>query len=310
VTRITTALSAWFGRHAQSALGTLGGLWRQPLGSLLTVAVIGIALALPAMLYVAANNSRSLAGNWQSARDFSVYLVPGQPLEAAEAVAAELRARDIVAEVDLITADEALAQLGARAGFGPAIEGMQGNPLPHTLLVRPLEIATPDDLTLIAGQLTENPVIDQVQVDTIWISRLDALLEYIRRAVLAGSVLLACAIVVVIGNTIRLDIQNRRVEIETQKLLGADNAFVRRPFLYTGFWYGLLGGVFALLLAGALSLATRGAAERIALLYDADFNLLSFDPAVALAMLGAGAVSGWLGAWWAVARHIAGIQPS
>ncbi len=310
VNRLAGIASIWAGRHAQSAVSTLGRIAHQPLGSLLTISVIGVALALPAMLYVASVNGRTLAGNWQSVRDFSVYLSPGTPVSKAETLADELRGRDIIASVEVITASAALEELGRTTGFDGALDDITDNPLPHTLLVRPLDVATPDDLALVARQVAADEDVDQVQVDTQWIARLDAILEYARRAVLAGSVMLALAIVVVIGNTIRLDIQNRRDEIEVQKLLGASDAFVRRPFLYTGLWFGVLGGLFALLLALSLGLATGGAAGEIANLYETDFNLLRFDAGVGIGMVAAGSLSGWLGAWWAVARHLGAIQPS
>ncbi|RMF94686.1 MAG: ABC transporter permease [Gammaproteobacteria bacterium] len=299
----------WLARHVQSALASLGRLWRQPLGTLLTVLVIGIALALPATLGVLVRNGEAVAGRWTSVRDFSVYLQPGLPVEQAGELAASLERRPLIAAVRLITADDALAELRTAGGFAGVIDALERNPLPHTLVVRPAADADDAAIAALADELRALPAVELVQLDSDWVARLDAMLAFARRAIWIAAALLVTAVIVIVGNTIRLDIQNQRAEIEVAKLLGATDAFVRRPFLYTGLWYGLAGGGVALLLLLAEQALLAGPAARLAALYGGSFEPLGLSRGGVAAVLGAALAAGLAGAWLAVARHLAAIQP-
>lgn len=296
-------------RHLQNAVGALGQLSRQPVATILTIAVIGIALALPASLQVMVQSAQRLAGSWQDIRDFSVYLAPGTSLDAARELAKSLEARPPVAGTRLITADDALAGFREDPAFGDALKVLKDNPLPHTIVVRPTAEATPAQLADLKAEISARPGVDLVQLDTQWLSRLAAILDVVRRAVWIAAVLLIGAVVVIVGNTIRLDIQNRRQEIEVSKLLGATDAFVRRPFLYVGFWYGALGGVVALALLTAGLVLLRGPLDRLLRLYGAEFGGFWLTPDTALMVLGGGLLAGWAGAWVAVGRHLSAIEP-
>lgn len=299
----------FFTRHLQNALAALGRLARQPVATAMTTAVIGIALALPAGLQVLVQNGQALAGNWSDIRDFSIYLKPGTALEAARALAASLVDEPSIAEVRVIPADEALAGLRDDPAFGDALRILKANPLPHTLVVSPKAEAPPDDLGRLQETLEARPEVDLVQLDTQWLARLAALLDLVRRGVWIAAALLASAVVVIVGNTIRLDIQNRRQEIEVSKLLGATDAFVRRPFLYIGFWYGVLGGLLALLVLGAGLVLLDGPLSRLLALYGAGFDGLGLPARTAAAVLGGGLLAGMVGAWVAVGRHLRAIEP-
>jgi cell division transport system permease protein len=228
---------------------------------------------------------------------------------AAEALATEMEAIDWIESARVESADTALAELRESSGLGAVIDALETNPLPHTVVVRPFEAAGPELLSDLAAKLEQRPAVDIVKVDTQWVQRLNAILDFMRRAMIIATVMLALAVIIIIGNTIRLDIQNRSDEIEILKLLGASNGFVRRPFLYVGLWYGLLGGVFALLilLVGGWILAEP--LERLIGLYESDLQLLGADRTTALALLGGGVLAGWGGAWTAVSRHLSAIQP-
>ncbi len=299
----------WLARHAQSCLASLGRLWRQPVGTLLTVLVIGIALALPAALGVLVRNAEALAGRWESVRDFSVYLQPGLAAERAGELAAALESRPGVATVQLITADDALAELRAASGFADLVDALERNPLPHTLIVRPAPAAASAAIAALAAELQTLPEVELVQLDSDWVARLNAILSFVRRAIWVAATLLITAVIVIVGNTIRLDIQNQRADIEVAKLLGATDAFVRRPFLYTGLWYGLAGGTVALLLLLATLVLLGGPAEQLAALYGDRFEPLGLSRDGALALLAAAVAAGLAGAWLAVARHLVDIQP-
>jgi cell division transport system permease protein len=302
-------VNALLTRHLQNALGALGQLTRQPIATALTVAVIGIALALPASLQVLVQNAQRFAGTWQDIRDFSVYLKPGTSLEQAGELARTLEGRPGIAGAKLIPADEALAEFRGDPAFGEVLTVLKSNPLPHTVVVRPAMETTPAQLEDIRTEIGGRDEVDLVQLDTQWLTRLAAILDVVRRGVWLAASLLVGAVIVIVGNTIRLDIQNRRQEIEVSKLLGATDAFVRRPFLYLGFWYGTLGGLVALLVLFAGLLLLAGPLGRLAALYGASFSGFGLSGSTVLLVVGGGLAAGWAGAWVAVARHLSAIEP-
>jgi cell division transport system permease protein len=250
-------LRHYFGLHRQNALEALQEIFQKPVSSLLTIAVIGIALALPAALNLLVQNGRAVADSFEGIRDFSVYMKPGVDVIEAQKLADNLKLRAFVESVNVISAAEALREFQKSSGFKEALTALDQNPLPHTLVVRPTESADADKLSTLAQELQAKPNIDQVRIDTDWVMRLNAILDLLKRSVSIAAILLIAAVIIIVGNTIRLDIQSRRDEIEILKLLGASDGFVRRPFLYVGIAYGLIGGLFGivLLIVSALILA-------------------------------------------------------
>lgn len=305
----TGRLSGWFQRHARTAAAALGRLARQPFASLMTVMVIAVTLALPAAMHLVIKNAQSISASWDNALDFSVYLRQDVTLEQASRLADLVGQRADVESVTLVTADDALAEFRESSGFGEALDQLAANPLPHTLVVRPSNTNTEVTMGLLNEELGNLPEADFVQVDTEWVRRFHAILGILERAVLMGASLLGAAILVIIGNTIRLDIQNRREEIEVTKLIGASNAFVRRPFLYSGFWYGLFGGLLALaLVAGGLH-AIEEPVSRLSGLYERRLVVLALDLRESALILGAGVFLGLAGSWIAATRHMRRIEP-
>ncbi len=302
-------LASWAIRHLSTAVGALGRLSRKPFASLMTILVIAVTLALPAALYLLIKNAQSISASWDSALDFSLFLDADVTLEEAG------RLRDIIAQradvesVTLIPADDAMAMFREQSGFGDALDHLSVNPLPHTLVVRPSAANTEVSMGLLNEELSNLPETDFVQVDTAWVQRFHAILDILERAIAFGAGLLAAAIIVVIGNTIRLDIENRREEIEVTKLIGASNAFVRRPFLYSGFWYGLGGGLTALALVSLGLALLEAPVARLAGLYNSAFATISLTAAERLIIVGAGAALGLAGSWLAAARHMRRIEP-
>jgi cell division transport system permease protein len=304
-------MTAWLLRHAQTAIGSLGRLSQQKLATLLTVLVIGIALALPACLHLLITNAQNATGSWNRAVDLTVFLKRPTSVEEATRTAARIQQRRDVGNVQLITAEEALKEFRRDSGFGAAIDALNDNPLPHTLVVTPAaEFATAAHLDSLAADLREMPSVDIVQLDTAWVNRLNAILDTVRRGVMVAATLLAFGVMVIVGNTIRLDIQNRRAEIEVTKLVGGSDAFVRRPFLYNGIWYGLGGGLTAWLITLAVTGILREPIGRLAGLYGSAFELGSLDPRATLSLLGAGIFLGWLGSYLAASRHLRAIEPT
>jgi cell division transport system permease protein len=314
-------VGAYFSRHAQVLVGSLGRLARQPLAAFMTMAVIGIALALPLLLDVFLQNARVAAGSLNAAFDLSVYLdkkasadrAAGGPADAgrAQSLAKQLRLRGDVAAVRVITADEALASFRSGSGFGRALDVLQENPLPDTLVVTPtLDAGTPQGTEALRAAISAMPDVQVVQLDTDWIKRLQAILDVVRQAVILTGALLGLGVVLVVSNTIRLDILNRRAEIEVMKLVGASNGFTRRPFLYGGFWYGLGGGLLALLLVAFGTALLAAPVAQLALLYSSTFRFEGLSGVAMLEVLAGAAGLAWAGSWLAVSRHIRAIEPA
>lgn len=301
--------STWILLHISTCIGALGRLVRQPFASLMTVLVIAVTLALPASMHLVIKNVQSISKNWENALDFSVYLKSNVALNDATRLAGLIEQRADVAHVTLISAQEALEEFKSASGFGAALDHLKNNPLPHTLVVRPSGANTEQSMILLHEELGNLPETDLVQFDTDWVQRFHAILDILRRAIVIGAGLLGVAIVVIIGNTIRLDIQNRREEIEVTKLIGASNAFVRRPFLYSGLWYGLGGGLLALVLVGYGLYALERPVRRLAGLYNSAFTALDLDLPESLTIIGIGVLLGLAGSWLAAARHMRRIEP-
>lgn len=304
-------MSAWLVRHAQTLVGALGRLSQQKLATLLTTLVIGIALALPACLHLLIANIQSASGNWDRAIDMSVYLKIPTALEEAQRIAERLRARRDVASVSVISADDALKEFRRDSGFGPAIDALTDNPLPHSLVVHPKgDYATAAHLEELAADIRALPSVELVQLDTAWVNRLQAILETVRRAVFLTAAFLALGVMAIVGNTIRLDIQNRRQEIEVTKLVGGSDAFVRRPFLYSGFWYGIGGALIAWLITAIVVGTLRDPVGRLAGLYGSGFEISGLGLEPTLILFASGTVLGWLGSFVAASRHLRQIEPS
>lgn len=303
-------LRSWVRLHLQTLVGSLGRLAAQPIASAMTMAVIGIALALPASLHLLVTNLQGLSGHWDDSIELSLYLEQGQSATRAAALAAELEAWPEVDAVQLITADEALARFREGSGLGDAVDALETNPLPHLIAVRPAAgDKDAEAVDALAERLRGLPEADIVQADTDWVRRLFAILEIARRLATLAAVLLAVGVLVIVGNTIRLDIQNRRDEIEVTKLIGGTDGFIRRPLLYGGLWYGLGGGLVALAVVqlGLLSLA--GPVERLSGLYGAGIRPAGLGGAGSLALVLLGAGLGWLGSWISATRHLRRIEP-
>ncbi len=289
--RLLARLRSWVDHHVFSLFASLGRMARKPWATGLTVGVMAIALALPLGLWAVLSNLSQFTGDVQASRQVSVYLQPGQGLDRAQALASQLRARGDVAAVDVRSADEGLEELRRHGGLAEAADALGENPLPHLLRVTPRG----DDAAL-ATALEGLPGVDGVQHDAAWRQRLARWLTLGERIAWVLAAMLGLGALLVVGNTVRLDIQSRRDEIDVLQLLGATDGFIRRPFLYLGACYGLLAGLLALGLLTAADIALREPVLELAQSYGSRFRLQGFDPMrAAVAVLGAGVI-GWLGA--------------
>jgi cell division transport system permease protein len=298
-------------RHLQTFVASLGRLARAPYGTALTIGVIGIALALPACLGLVVVNARSLAGGWRDALDLTLYLKPALPDHDAQQLRERIAARADVSGARLVSAAEGLAEFRHWSGLGAALDALKDNPLPAAIVVQPRlgEPRDPGAIERLADALHAQPGVDQVQLDTAWVRRFTAILDGLERAATLLAAALAVAVLLVVGNTIRLDIDTRRTEIEVTKLVGGSDGFVRRPFLYSGVWYGLGGGLVAVALLESLVLGLAGPVAHIAGAYGSTFTLSGPGAQAALALVGGGALLGWLGAFVSATRHLRAIEP-
>tara|TARA_R110001599_G_scaffold353459_1_gene592659 strand:+ start:370948 stop:371802 length:855 start_codon:yes stop_codon:yes gene_type:complete len=280
-----------------------------PLSSVMTWLVIGIALALPTGLDIALENVSQLGASWDSPAQISLFLQDGISDDRAGELQAELAARGDVAEARFVSRSEALDEFRTLSGFADVLDSLENNPLPHLILVSPTDSGQQSAAIALRGQLQEHPDVAQAVLDMEWLQKLNGLMELGRRLVLAVGGLLVLGVLLILGNTIRLAIESRREEIVIVKLVGGSNAFVRRPFLYTGLWYGVGGGLFAALLVAVSLWFLAWPVSELAQFYQSEFRLAGLSIMGGLNLIILGGLLGLAGAWLAVTRHLVDIQP-
>jgi cell division transport system permease protein len=303
-----TLLLAWLESHRASLMDSLRRLGRQPIGSFFTCLVMAIALSLPMGLSLLLSNVERLGGSWQRAAQISLFMKIDASESQGQKLRDEIAAMPDVAEAEWISREQALAELQQQSGLGEALKELPENPLPGVVLVTPREVDKAG-LEALRQRLAEMPGIEQAQLDLVWVERLSAILKLGERFVFGLAVLLILALLLVIGNTIRLHIENRRTEIEVIKLVGGTDGYVRRPFLYMGAIYGTGAGLLAwLVLAYGLNWL-NDAVVRLAGLYGSDFALAGVPLGDGLSLLVGAVLLGYIGAWLAVARHLSELAP-
>ncbi|WP_341961343.1 permease-like cell division protein FtsX [Pseudomonas sp. RC10] len=300
--------NAWIEAHRSSMADSLRRLGKQPIGSFFTCLVMAVALSLPMGLSLLLSNVERLGGSWQRAAQISLYLQLNASPSEGEGLVAQIKEMPGVAEAEYISRDQALNEFQQQSGLGEALKELPENPLPGVVLVTPQEVDKPA-LEALRTRLAELPKVQQAQLDLVWVERLAAILKLGDRFVFGLTVLLVVALLLVIGNTIRLHIENRRTEIEVIKLVGGTDAYVRRPFLYMGALYGFGAGILSWgVLAFGLDWLNE-AVVRLAGLYGSNFALAGVPVADGLSLLLGAVLLGYIGAWIAVARHLRELAP-
>ncbi|WP_258239756.1 permease-like cell division protein FtsX [Pseudidiomarina homiensis] len=296
--------------HAQQCIGSLGELARYPFASLMTMAVLGLSLTLPATLYVIVKNTDSVGANFQQASEITVFLRQDLNPQQVSTFAKRIELNEAVAQTRLIDKATALAEFRERSGFGEALETLDTNPLPDVLLVTPQEEhRSPAAAEALLQELKQQREVDEARLDVGWLQRFQAIVQLVRDGFLGLALLLCIAVVLIVGNTIRLNISSKRDEIMVMKLVGATDAYIQRPFLYTGLWYGIVGGVITWLATAALLWWLSGAVRDIADLYDSQFRLTGLNLAE-MGVIWALAIGlGLLGSHIAVRKHVRAIEP-
>lgn len=300
----------WLLEHARTLVATLGRLSREPVSTFLTAAVIGITLALPAGLHVLVQNVNAISYSWEGTLQASLFLEDEVTPERGRTLARELGQRQDVSKASYISREQSMIEFRELSGFGEALDLLQDiNPLPAVVVVTPKRDLPQPRMQALMDALAALPEVEVAKLDQKWLDRLFAILAIVERAVLIIAAMLALAVMVTVGNTIRLEIENRREEIIVMKLIGAPDSFIRRPFLYTGLWYGLAGGAVAWLLVAGAIYALAGPARRLAGLYESSYALVGLTPEATALVLTAGVTLGVLGSAWTVSRHLDRYEP-
>ncbi|MGC9400839.1 permease-like cell division protein FtsX [Vibrio genomosp. F10] len=298
----------FFQSHLNQAKRSFAELWVRPLGNLLTLAVISMALAMPSCLYLLGKNIAAVADTAVSPSQISAYLAEQTPEARIMVLKDEIESRDNVAKVDYISSQQGLDDLSQYAGFEQAISLLDDYSLPSVLIITPSE----DDNDLIkalVGSLKAQQEITDIRLDEDWLVRLDAIQALISVIVIALSLLMLSSVFLIVGNTLRFNVLANKDEIQTMKLIGATNSFILRPYVYSGMWFGLLGALCAWILTALITILLNGTVEDLAMLYDSHFRLigLSWDESLLLIILGL--ILGCAAAKVSAQRHLKEIEP-
>jgi len=296
--------------HKLEAKRGIQDIFDNPFSNFMTVLVIAIALALPTGLQIMLDNGKQLSQSWDGASRISLFLKLETSKKQTFDLANKIRQNLAIKNVEIILPDQALKDFSQQSGFADAIGELDQNPLPPTLLVQPVEAySTPFESGQLLAIYQKMPQVEKAQLDLDWVRKLYALIQLAEKAAAALGLALGLAVLLIIGNTIRLSVQNRRDEIEIVKLIGATNAFIRRPFLYTGFWYGLFAGISCWIIVEISLLWLQQPINNLAGLYQSEFNLSGLSWSQSIQLIGISCGLGLLGSWLSVGRHIRAIEP-
>jgi cell division transport system permease protein len=301
-------LSNYLIRHVQAALNSVGQLSRAPFNTVMTCVVIGIAMALPLALFVLLKNVDVISHNFQQSNQLTLYLKPEISTAQVNDLLLILKKNPSINQVTAISPEQGLKELQLQAGIANPLSDLTGNPLPWAIVVLPdTSLKSPAQLTALGNNLKQNAEVDTVQLDVLWAQRLFALVALGHRFVYALSIFLCLGVLLIVNNCIRSATQNNKKEIDVIKLIGGTHAFIRRPFLYTGMIYGLLGGIIAWQSVDILLLWMKTPSSQLAELYHSQFQLAQINLRETLSLLGASLVLGFTGALIAVTRHLRSV---
>ena len=306
-------LIPWSRNHYKVAVASWFRLMQEPLQTALTLGVIAIALALPTLLMQLAAMGGSAIEDMDASSDINLYFSLDASDTAIENYITQWQGDSRIDSLELITSDQGLIEFEQFSGLGDILSNFGENPLPAVLRVLPEQrlYGQSAELRLLIQALESDSIVDTAVLDFGWLDRLQAIVDFFDGLSITVGLLLAVGILLILGNTIRLTIENRRDEIIVIKLVGGTDRFVQRPLLYAGFWYGLLGGLGAIILVGVIGAILAVPLQRILTSYQAvvhDLPGLSFGLFIKLLFLGA--FLGCLGAWISVMQHLRKVEPS
>nr|WP_276537872.1 permease-like cell division protein FtsX [Pseudoalteromonas agarivorans] len=289
---------------------SLGEMWRTPLASLMTIAVLGLSLTLPATLYLVVKNVQQVSSGFEEASEISLFVKESMSEQETQTLVKRLALYAEVESVEFISKQQALTEFKDVSGFGQALEYLESNPLPDVVLVTPTKRhRQPNAAKALLTKLENEREVDFGKLDIAWLERLNALLDLLKESVITIALLLLTSVTLIIGNTIRLSIMDKKEEIQVMKLVGATNTFIHAPFLWTGIWYGVIGGLFAFICIALMMWWLTSAVSSVAGVYQTSFSLigLTLNEFGALVLLATSL--GFIGSYLSVNRYIKEIEP-
>ncbi len=300
----------FFINHVRQALASLGEISGNWLASAMTIAVLGLSLTLPSTFYILVKNTEHMTQQWQQASEITLYLKEGATQGDIQQLIKRVQLWHEVQDISYTSADDALIAFKASSGLGDVLDYLDDNPLPDAVMVTPqTKHMTPTAAQLLLNKLVQEREVEYGQLDIEWLKRLQGLLAVAKDLTLAIAIVLFLAVVLIVGNTIRLDILNKRSEILIMKLVGATDGFIQRPFLYTGFWFGVLGGLCAWVCVGVLLWSTQHSLDNLGQHYQQTLYISGIQLSELLVILGTSVLLGLAGSYVAVTRHIKEIEP-
>ncbi len=303
-------LHAYLFSHLHAFFSSLGRLVASPVSSIMTVIVLAVAIALAASFYMVVANAKQLTGSIEASNQLSVFLKASVNEQQGREFFRELQQHSNIQSLSYISKQQALQEFKAQSGFGAVLEILSDNPLPIVIQALPKDSLKDNfEIKALATEIGNHPQVDVVQLDMDWLRRLQAIMQMLGRGVMLINALLAIAVIFITGNTIRLELQNRKDEVLIAKLVGATHAFVQRPFIYTGFWIGLAAGLCAWLILLVLLWTMQGPVEQLSLLYYSQFDLLFPNLLETLTIIFSSSLLGVLGAWSVLLHQLNLIKP-
>ncbi|EMK3395687.1 cell division protein FtsX [Vibrio parahaemolyticus] len=298
----------FFSVHAKQAKSSFSALWQRPLGNILTLAVISMALAMPACLYLLGKNVAGAAEDVASPSQVSAYLVEGMPDARVMVLKDQIETWPLVKEVEYISPQQGLADLSQYAGFDQALSLLRGYALPGVLVITP-ESDIKTDIQALAKEVGQQQDVTDVRLDEDWLARLNAIKTLAGIIVVTLTILMLGAVFLIVGNTLRFNVLANKEEIQTMKLIGATDGFILRPYLYTGMWFGVLGAVIAWFVTALVTIVMNSAVEDLAALYDSQFRLIGLSWDESLLLIITGSLLGCIAARISAQRHLKEIEP-
>ncbi len=308
--RLNERLQAHLLNHAHGLFSSLGRLTRTPFTSAMTVLVLSIAIALAASFYIVVSNVQQLTGNLETSNQMSLFLKDHVTEAAGLKLAEQLKQNPNVESVQFINKNQAMEEFKVNSGFGDALNALATNPLPNVIQLLPKNsLESNEAIQQLMAEFKQIPNVDFVQVDMQWVARVQTLMLIASRSVTVVSILLGFAVTFITGNTIRLELQNRQDEVYISKLVGATNAFIQRPFLYTGFWLGFIAGFLAWIIVTIMLLMVESPVEKLSTLYNGSFELQFLGFFEFLSLMSAASVLAVLGSWAVLHYQLRQIKP-
>lgn len=289
---------------------SLGEMWRTPLASLMTIAVLGLSLTLPASLYLVVKNVQQVSSGFEEASEISLFVKESMNEQETQTLVKRLALYPEVESVTFISKQQALQEFKQVSGFGQALSYLNSNPLPDVVLVIPTSRhRQPNAAKVLLTKLESEREVDFGKLDIAWLERLNALLSLLKESVITIALLLLTSVTLIIGNTIRLSIMDKKEEIQVMKLVGATNTFIHAPFLWTGIWYGVIGGLFAFICVALMLWWLSTAVSSVASVYQTSFSLIGLTLKEFGSLVLLATSLGFIGSYLSVNRYIKEIEP-